>query len=148
MISTETKAKIMLPYLGYGILNNELEYILMGVCKSEIEDNFILVCNNTHGNYHGFDEFFVEDCSLLLKSLASISDEDAIEVCRLLIHMNEINARTGRRLVTYWIDKNTCALEGSDWIKIYQYLQSKGYALPYLQYSVEDLINEGIYKLI
>lgn len=31
--------------------------------------------------------------------------------------------------------------------KIHQYLQSKGYAMPYLDYSVEDLVRFGVYQL-
>ncbi|MBY0386231.1 hypothetical protein K2X05_13825 [bacterium] len=29
----------------------------------------------------------------------------------------------------------------------FQYLQSKGYALPYMDYSVDDLVELGVYKL-
>lgn len=31
---------------------------------------------------------------------------------------------------------------------IFQYLISRGYALPYLEYTVEQLVSEGIYKLL
>lgn len=38
-------------------------------------------------------------------------------------------------------------LTQTNYLKFYHLLQSKGYALPYMDYSVEDLVELGVYKL-
>lgn len=87
-----------------------------------------------------------------LNKISNISDEDAIELSNILkislltdtdmrLPISEI-----KKIILYYIN-DFARRSFSDSIKIYQYLQSKGYALPYMDYSVEDLVELGVYKL-
>jgi hypothetical protein len=79
---------------------------------------------------------------ILLKSLASVSHADIIEVCKI-----EYGEQYGLLDDTLLIgDRIIQAMEFG--FKSFQYLQSKGYALPYLDYSVEQLVKLKVYKLI
>lgn len=87
---------------------------------------------------------------ILLKPLSEISDEDAIQVSEILY--GSVTRATSIRNTKIIID---CICDGfiddeykmSDFIHIIQLLQSKGYALPYFDYSVNDLVELGVYKL-
>ncbi len=76
-----------------------------------------------------------------LKSLSDITMADAMEVAKLqhgtweTWEMVKIDLNSPEKLLPMcW--------------RAYQYLQPKGYALPYMDYSVEDLVEAGIYELI
>lgn len=88
------------------------------------------------------------DFFLQLKSVSNISNEDAIEVGKLmnLSHLQPYSNLISlvKNILDNWNIQGNVIL----WLKIYQYLQSKGYALPYMEYSVDDLVKAGIYKLI
>ncbi len=76
-----------------------------------------------------------------LNPLSSITEHDVMEVAK-------IQHGTLETWKMVKIDLNTPEnLLPMCW-GAYQYLQSKGYALPYLNYSVEDLVEAGIYELI
>lgn len=91
--------------------------------------------------------------AVLLTPLSMISDEDAITVAKMhkftTPNGDEIYAKVGRDMIfrTYGmfnlpIDPRMCLpLETGD------FLRSKGYALPFLDTSVEDLISHGWLKL-
>lgn len=80
------------------------------------------------------DEVFMDAISdkregiLLLKPLSSISDEDKAELNKFRNWLPEHGTKV------FYMDEA-------------DYLRSKGYALPYMQYSVEDLVNMGWIKL-
>ncbi len=92
---------------------------------------------------------------LLLTALKNISDEDAINVAKIFypIAYSEGFLKAGKEWVRQIFYKNGVNDEFNysflmeDMFRTYQYLQSKGYALPFRQYSVQDLINEGVLKL-
>lgn len=108
---------------------------------------------------------------LELKPLSNISDDDAIEVSKFLnwgrdIIKNRLNGnirddqnleelkliyiRIGKKSVEVFNGYKIDAVRSSplEISKCFQYLLSKGYALPYLDYTVEDLVELGAYKLI
>ena len=94
------------------------------------------------------------DFYLQLKSLKDISDDDAIEVAKIFGYKETdtlplfVLKQKGRSISERFIDKQYASINGFTYIiQIYQYLQSKGYALPYGDYSVEDLVELGIIKL-
>lgn len=103
----------------------------------------------------GYNEEDFKYWKVYLKPLSSISDEDAIQICRI-IGINETMSRfttpsairIGKRMI-----EDLFTLTPKDVtepfrvISIYQYLQSKGYALPYINYSVDDLVELGVIKL-
>lgn len=74
---------------------------------------------------------------LHLKNMAEICNEDAIEVCVLL-----------KPTVKWDSDNKMHAIHFSEWhIKAHQLLVSKGYALPFMGISVNQLIEYGWIKL-
>jgi hypothetical protein len=84
---------------------------------------------------------------LSLRPLSSITDDEAIEVCKisylatigvLPIENNEQHIKTGKWLVS---DTKLIPLNATD------YLRSKGFALPYMGLSVEKQIEYGWIKL-
>lgn len=82
------------------------------------------------------------DDYLELKPLSQISDEDASKVCDLIfITNNNLNIQQIKQIVIL--------IESNNWnnYKIFDYLRSKGYALPYIDLSVEDLVEYGWIKL-
>lgn len=87
-------------------------------------------------------------CSLQLRSLSSITEQEAIEVAKIngwdLYPVNKV------KLIN--IGRNDVLKLSHDWhlsLFAYQYLQQQGFALPIyfkgVQYSVERLIELGIY---
>lgn len=86
------------------------------------------------------------DC-LGLKPLSSITDEDKIKIS--LMHLEMISAPYENVLYCF---KNTVKplFEKPDRMqsRITDYLRSKGYALPYMELSIEKQIEYGWIKLI
>jgi hypothetical protein len=102
------------------------------------------------------------DYPLLLTPLSAITDEDAIQIgewCGITVdedmHPNKLC--TARQPLSD-LKKSINMMKSIDAFnaRIYQYLQCRGYALPQtvieggkpVTYSVEQLVNEGIFKLI
>ncbi len=88
-----------------------------------------------------------------LKSLDLISDEDAIGLADLMSEF-QLSGYSNEHKIN-WIKKfiqnepiKDYSRKFSFSIEVYQFLQSKGYALPFMNYSVTDLIEAGIYELI
>lgn len=102
----------------------------------------------------------------LLTSLADITDEDAIEVAQLMgltegdfeleRKLSDIHIDAGGQEFTlffedssiYFNDFNTdSANSGTDYLSAYDFLRSRGYAIPFRNYSVQDLQDFGWLKL-
>lgn len=134
-INNENKAKFFALYWGQEILNDGIE---IGGNVGDCE----------------------EEMFLLLKPLSSISDEDAIETAKL---DSSINWNYG----TFGVWKNTfgstVVSNGKGLIQKYgqtiidisfltpvqfDYLRLKGYALPWMGLSVEEMVDAGWIKLI
>lgn len=101
--------------------------------------------------YAIYGKFENLNAPLQLKSLASITDEDAIEVYKIvgdtmfIEHNNPEGLKRGiiRMLTEFtgsWLHVGNC-------IQAIDYLRSKGYALPYMGLSVEQLVEYGWIKL-
>lgn len=111
----------------------------------------------------------IEFRHLLLKPLSSISDEDAVEVTRIALNaaqyeefdtcvhrgsfLVEVRVSNEGNAFTVYIPHDTEELEMNFYGirgnagKIIDFLRSKGYALPYLDWTVEELVEAGVYKL-
>lgn len=179
-ITKDIKVKIFAGYLGQKIdAINPLLPNTSGIIQEVNLNGFVKTLradNDYHTNTIGV-------CTLMLKPLNKMTDEDAIEVakimgfdlkvvvrddngCFLFIcerlspvsnskircpkhYTDSIDLLEGGKL--FWDDNS--AQDGSNGnnsevsLHCYQYLQSKGYALPYMQYSVDDLVEAKIYKL-
>lgn len=112
---------------------------------------------------NGLSDYFLE-----LKSLSNYTKEDSIEVeriwrasdARVEAYFKNSYPNTvyddrelvGRSLIKYWLEE--CKLNFQNRIDnrtiqhITDYLRSKGYALPFMEYSVEDLVSFGWVKLL
>ena len=92
------------------------------------------------------------DDYLELKPLSQISDEDAIEVSKIfgLGHLSGAIKELILSIFRTSINDSgtTSSTNGiKNWLHVFDYLRSKGYALPYMDLSVEDLVEYGWVKL-
>lgn len=92
------------------------------------------------------------DDYLELKPLSQISDEDAIEVSKIfgLGHLSGAIKELILSIFRTSINDSgtTSSTNGiKNWLHVFDYLRSKGYALHYIDLSVEDLIEYGWIKL-
>lgn len=81
---------------------------------------------------------------LFLNKLEDITDEHLAEAARLLNEKKYIT--NARLLLTYFLSGKSLGfgnLHGRYWVQTIDYLRSKGYALPWREYSVDDLIAKG-----
>jgi hypothetical protein len=89
----------------------------------------------------------IKECDFIeLKPLSSISDEDAIEVAKIM--KVDIENQLTNQIIEYihgCITHFNC--KGDMSFKISDYLRSRGYALPWMELSVEELVNRGWVKL-
>lgn len=153
----ENKAKFFAQYWGQliiGDVNNAGEKVIYPVEKS---------------NMYRFEETRLE-----LKPISSITDEDAIEVAKIVLNYYKsdktieipinskfvvnkihkdidvwfrdllINIHTTTSTTSFVIDNKEFL---SSPIDVYDYLRSKGYALPWMGLTVEQLIEYGWIKL-
>ena len=92
------------------------------------------------------------DDYLELKPLSQISDEDAIEVSKIfgLGHLSGAIKELILSIFRTSINDSgtTSSTNGiKNWLHVFDYLRSKGYALPWMDLSVEDLVEYGWVKL-
>lgn len=100
-----------------------------------------------------FGYFLTKKCRLLAKPLSQITDEDAIEVS--LIHGGDKKSYTNDELIKGGkiILKSSFTPNGfsdspmSFIIETIDYLRSKGYALPYMGLTVEQMVKAGWMQL-
>lgn len=133
-ITNDIKIKIFAQYLGQKVRLDALrEKPLVGVNKNSLE----------------FDIGFITlpyDCKLILKSLNSISVDDAIGVAKML---NEkqfpeyCDEKEGRRILEQWLSIRSY-LNAKESIQIYQYLISKGYDMPQYLLGYKTLQESGL----
>jgi hypothetical protein len=135
------------------------------VMKKNIEglDNF-------HSEPDGFIRSMKTDSTLFLqlKSLFNYTDDDAIAVekiwrksdCRIEAYFkNEYEKEkngdykiVGINLIKYWLEEEKLnfhnRIDPRTIQHISEYLRSRGYALPFMEYSVEDLVSFGWVRLV
>ena len=102
------------------------------------------------------------DDYLELKPLSQVSDEDAIELMRLKIESKGVFDIKTIEIENKTLDGYTFIVKYKNWddervgfvfnghtnpLSFYDYLRSKGYALPWMDLSVEDLVEYGWVKL-
>lgn len=93
----------------------------------------------------------INECQLILKPLSQISDEDAIHGLKLIISSRNSSAFDYCKSQNYSIEQmvnyfNRHLVYDFKLI-LTDYLRSKGYVLPYMDLSVEDLVEYGWVKL-
>lgn len=156
VITSDVKAKIFAQYIGQIFIHRFLT-------PAVVEPSDLLQVTYTTCSKIQEDHCLFSGIQVVLKSLQNISDEDAIEMARKFggvdgeiilnrpsdLQNNDIHFSvqvytedpkfTSYTTPKYWMDGYG--------VKPYQWLVSKGYALPYMDYSVEELVELGVYKL-
>ena len=93
------------------------------------------------------------DFHLELKHLSQITDKDAIEYFNILWSEHH-HGKSDDFKIEYgkdWANSITSQRFGlipANMLHGYDFLRSKGYALPFMQYSVDDLVMMGWIKLV
>jgi len=87
----------------------------------------------------------LEDSSLLLAQLHYITDEDRV----YLSELRQSEMLLSAEAIKGWFElkDNMFLLEPDFFLMAFQYLQSKGYALPWMGLSVEEMVVAGWVKL-
>lgn len=152
VITSDVNAKIFAQYLGAEFMYSGTKY--NSTSKLDLYSIKLMIED---------DDF--NECTLVLNSLQNISDEDAIEMAEIFGGINSPIVNLNRptdlqnedihfsvqvfvkepKFMSYSTPKYWSDVYG---VKAYQWLTSKGYALPYMDYSVEELVELGVYKLI
>ena len=167
-INDKTLSKIYSGYIGGKIKLSQHRF------SEDQEDNILTLDGVCSDGFYvketGIKSGFCSNDSLLVCHLRNITDEDAIEVAKYLNWGRDIikrrlkgdlqphqdldtlkkeYVRIGKQSIDIFNDKviDTVITTPLEILNCTQYLQSKGYALPYLDYSVEDLVELGVYKL-
>lgn len=145
-ITPEIKARVFAPYMGveFECISKNLKLdnkIFQGICLNN-KKQYALCLFTEKMNF--IDFYDINEWIPLLTPLEKISYNDAAEVDRI----EEWNGIKTEHLsqVKIMIYNGIIHNRGLK-INSYQYIQSKGYALPYMDYSVEDLVELGVYKL-
>jgi len=135
----ENKARFFAQYWGHRIGKTQPKQFGLQVVNEYLIDKL-------------FDKSILE-----LTSLSAITDEDAIEVKKIVKDTmywddgedrNEFNINYLKRGIERMVCQNTgCWLTVKNLSYMIDYLRSKGYAMPYLDASVEDLVSMGWVKL-
>lgn len=129
----DVKSRFFAQYWGL-IVAKETKYP-----KSPTINTTTVLLINELSNYH-----------LELKPLSKITDEDAIVVAKIF-GMKEDFEFIGKMLCTTMFDNSDSESETvifNSNAKAVDYLRSKGYALPFMEYSVEDLVSFGWVRLV
>lgn len=143
-ITRDIKKRIFALYWGQTVLH---------IPDDEIEsmENTPLTINDS---FMGLNKG-IELGYLLLNPLSSINDEDAIE-CAILYKYNIRGGvdtasqselfRAGKELIDD-ITLNRRVGKSANIIIVSDFLRSSGYALPYLNWTVDELVEAGAFKL-
>jgi hypothetical protein len=86
---------------------------------------------------------------LLLKPLTAITDEDCLQVTSLIFE-NDIQIRSllVKDGIATMFNNPRWNIKSETTLAVYDFLRSRGYAIPFRQYSVEDMISKGWIKLV
>lgn len=156
-ITPEVKARIMALYLGTDIEypdtnNKKITARLTTVGLSEIETTYKRKRKGCVGDILSFKSNGNHKCDALntklsLFTLSAITDEDAMEV-KSIINKQCIGEESGEHLqITLNDILGDIEVLALATFETVDYLRSKGYALPYLHWTVDELIEAGLFKI-
>ena len=91
----------------------------------------------------------IEKQFIVLKPLLQISDEDCLYLSREIFRFTQLKVeefiiKEIKKLLEYNGQTN---ISQSEWLKAFDFLRSKGYALPWMGLSVEKLVEYGWVQL-
>lgn len=130
-INIENKARFFALYWGQNVIkdvNNSSE-----LCTYPVHPS----------NMYRFEESHLE-----LTPLSDITDDDAIEVTAMIFYtIGKTQLILSKDGIINMFDSGW-NVSATKMIRIFDYLRSKGYALPFMGLSVEDMVQAGWIKLI
>jgi capsule polysaccharide export protein KpsC/LpsZ len=134
---TDVKCRFFAQYWGQKVMKKNIEGL-----------------ENFYSEPDGFIRSMTIDSPLFLelKPLSKITDDDALYAADLLrngSHLsNESRIFQFKKLFespNFWVNQTNIPL--NNMLKVFDYLRSKGYALPFMGYSVDNLISFGWVRL-
>lgn len=142
-ITNELKAKFFAQYIGQTVVGHETDNCNFRLTEISLTDCEVGLFGDWSGGTHPQascnDLIGIDAVWLNLRSLVSITDEDAIEVGFLS------SGGFNRNLKVYGEDEfYRCFIRQPE----IDYLRSKGYTLPFMGISVEQQVKSGWVKLI
>lgn len=127
-LTNENKAKFFAQYYGQKVLSH-IDYM------DSVGFSPLLT----------IDFYISTEHFLLLTPLSLISDEDAKALCEIC-GVNP-SFETGVYITNYFMKPYSSNINSNDGITVYQYLQSKGYALSWMGLSIDQLVESGWVQL-
>lgn len=133
-VTTEIKERVFALYWGQKVVKFKIGLGETGPFTLKNDSQYTALCNKK--------EYGFENAYLQLTPLHFISDNDCFELCKYwYAYPNQWSAENGSTIVlTYSKHDNM-----PGWLT--DYLRSKGYALPAFGYSVDELVEVGVFKL-
>ncbi len=131
-------------------INNENKAKFLDLYIGQESDNSSPAYSKISRSLNDMISIGIGDYAVKLKPLSSISDADAAYVCRLFSSQfpdDLVAAVQGRLLITEYI-RRASNLTGFNWFLALDCLRSKGYALPWMGLSVDEMVKAGWIKLI
>lgn len=90
---------------------------------------------------------FLPQRALRLKALSGITNDEAEVICKIVGYTPSFNVMSfAIKVLSEWANEEN-GLTAWVWLNIFDYLRSRGYALPYAGYDVSDLIQLGWVQL-
>ncbi len=150
-ISDDLKKQIFLSYSNSGLVlrpySKKFNPDLQSPNDYTIRDFVTLNKDNSFGFYTYGNESILDvplsDLSLMLKPITSIKPADMLDIKNICGTSFTCIADIIRALE----DLHAIELAGFTWLKLIQYLKFKGYALSFMEYTVQDLVDAGVYIL-
>lgn len=126
---TAVKSRFFAQYWGQKVMKKNIEGL-----------------ENFYSEPDGFIRSMTKDSLLFLelKSISNLSDNDAIKVSE--IWGSKVHSKILGNIITIRIGTKAES-EVRNSIGVIDFLRSKGYALPFMEYSVDDLISFGWVRL-
>lgn len=152
-MTNELKAKFFAQYIGQNVVGHETDNCNFRLTEISLTDCEVGLFGDWSGGTHPQqscnDLIGIDTVWLNLRSLASITDEDAIEISKAenWNYENdpaETNIQSVKNMIINSIEYN----RGATNLFTYQYLLSESYALPFMGISAEQLVKSGWVKLI
>jgi hypothetical protein len=128
-INNENRRKFEALYFGQDVFWS---------CREPMEKTNILDARKLARPFSKYD-------AIELKPLSLISDEDAIEVAKMMVGERFENSKIIGQAYAHWLHKEPNY--NLDW-KVVQYFRKKRYACPFEGLSVEEMIEAGWIKLV
>lgn len=158
-ITNEIKAKVFAQYFGHSCITMTRQTqgeglpskYLKGILKEidlDMQDSFIGLLLENEKDFSIHEYYNSHQIKLILRSLSSMTDDDAIEVASIAGISKSYNSQkyileSGLELVANYMRKQS-NVHGIYWIRLSQYLTYRGYDLPQYLLGNKTLHEAGL----